>query len=531
MFKALMKKQQSELMALMFRANSKRGNSTNTAVYMVIMVVLAGLMAVIFFMLSLAMCAPLVEAGLDWLYFAMTVGLSTVLGIFGSVFSTYSGVYEAKDNELLLSLPIKPGMILIVRLLAIYVMTFIFEAVALVPAGIAYMIFGDPGVLWFVIFPVMVILLPMLALAISCILGWLLALIIPRINSKSVKSLITLLISVVFLAAYFVFYSRINTLLQYVVTNSESIGETVKGGLYPLYCIGRAAEGDPLSFAIVVLFVVLVFALIYVLLSRNFIKIAVGKRSVSRARYVKKPVKAGSADSALLKKEFSHYISSTPYMLNCSLGSVLLIVAAVALVIKGGDIVNMFSEIEGIEGVMAVIACACVAFIITMNPITAPSITLEGNTLWLLQSLPVDGKKVLMSKIRLHMILTAPAAFICSVVAMVVLRPEPLAAVMMPLFSVAFTLFCASLGLIVNLFMPKLDWTNETVAVKQSGSVLVSMLAEYVVLIAFGVLYFVTVAFVSAGIFLLISTLSVSVISVLIIRFLFTKGVKMLAEL
>jgi ABC-2 type transport system permease protein len=39
------------------------------------------------------------------------------------------------------------------------------------------------------------------------------------------------------------------------------------------------------------------------------------------------------------------------------------------------------------------------------------------------------------------------------------------------------TLLCATLGLVINLKMPNLKWTNEIVAVKQSFSVLLAMFA------------------------------------------------------
>ena len=37
-------------------------------------------------------------------------------------------------------------------------------------------------------------------------------------------------------------------------------------------------------------------------------------------------------------------------------------------------------------------------------------------------------------------------------------------------------LLSGAFGLVMNLLMPKLDWTSEAVAVKQSGAVLVTML-------------------------------------------------------
>ena len=46
----------------------------------------------------------------SWLYFALMGGLGLCLGAFGSVFNTFSSLYLAKDNDLLLSLPIPVQM-------------------------------------------------------------------------------------------------------------------------------------------------------------------------------------------------------------------------------------------------------------------------------------------------------------------------------------------------------------------------------------------------------------------------------------
>ena len=43
---------------------------------------------------------------MGWLYFAIMGLMAILLGAFGSVFNTYSGLYLAKDNDLLLSMPI-----------------------------------------------------------------------------------------------------------------------------------------------------------------------------------------------------------------------------------------------------------------------------------------------------------------------------------------------------------------------------------------------------------------------------------------
>ena len=48
--------------------------------------------------------------------------LATVLGIVGSAFMAYSGLYEAKDNELLLSMPVPTSYILASRVASLFVL-------------------------------------------------------------------------------------------------------------------------------------------------------------------------------------------------------------------------------------------------------------------------------------------------------------------------------------------------------------------------------------------------------------------------
>ena len=55
---------------------------------------------------------------MGWLYFTLMGLVAIFLGAFGSVFNTYSSLYLAKDNDLLLSLPIPVRVIIASRLLS-----------------------------------------------------------------------------------------------------------------------------------------------------------------------------------------------------------------------------------------------------------------------------------------------------------------------------------------------------------------------------------------------------------------------------
>ena len=75
--------------------------------------------------------APWPQAGMGWLYFALMGLLAMFLGAFGSVFNTYAGLYLAKDNDLLLSMPIPVRYIMASRLLGVYLMGLMYSGVVI----------------------------------------------------------------------------------------------------------------------------------------------------------------------------------------------------------------------------------------------------------------------------------------------------------------------------------------------------------------------------------------------------------------
>ena len=68
---------------------------------------------------------------------------------------------------------------------------------------------------------------------------------------------------------------------------------------------------------------------------------------------------------------------------------------------------------------IAPVLCALVCLLASMNLMAAPSVSLEGRTLWLVQSLPVRPWQVLRAKLQLQLVLTAVPALIAAVCAAV----------------------------------------------------------------------------------------------------------------
>ena len=238
-----------------------------TIAYIVMFVLLmVGVLGGMFAVLANVMCGQLAEMGLDWLYFVIMGMMAVFLGAFGSVFNTYSGLYLAKDNDLLLSMPIPVRIIMASRLLNVYLLGLMYSGIVILPVIIVYwctvpltagMSLG--GV-------VLLIVISLFVLALSCVLGWVVAKISLKLKTKS---FITVLVSLVFFGLYYFVCFRSQALIGSLLLNAASVGDKIKGSVYPLYLFGRVGCGDGVAMLIVSAVVIALLALVWYIGTRG----------------------------------------------------------------------------------------------------------------------------------------------------------------------------------------------------------------------------------------------------------------------
>ena len=144
----LIKKQLMEIFRGYFydtKKNKARSKWATIGLIVLFAILMIGLLGGMFFGLAYSLCEPLCAFGLDWLYFALMGLVAIVLGIFGGVFTTFTGLYLAKDNDLLLSMPIPVRTIVAGRLVTVYLLGLMYSGVVTVPAVIVYWMTVKPG--------------------------------------------------------------------------------------------------------------------------------------------------------------------------------------------------------------------------------------------------------------------------------------------------------------------------------------------------------------------------------------------------
>lgn len=489
--------------------------------YIYIIAVFAGM-----FFATFSMLAPVFyQMGLGWFYFCLFLMVAFALMFVFSVFTAKSQLFEARDNELLLSMPIPPSAVLGSRMASLLLTNFGFELLVAGPAAVAWCMNCPVNPMGAVAFILVCLALPFFGVALSSLFGWLLALLTAKVRRKS---LVSTVFSLCFLAAYFYVYSNINTLLQNLVLNASEISASF-GAVTPLYRLGTAmSDGDMVGLIMGLACLIIPFIIAYFILTKTFIRTATTRRGAAKLRYVKREAKVASASAALLRREWARLLSSSTYIMNCALGAIMNIILAVVLVIKGGDLLVMLEGAAGVEAVVEPLIIVALCVLSGMTTISACAVSLEGKHLWIVRSIPVDTRKVLLAKLKLHLLVSAPAMLIVQIAAVTVFRPKGLMLLWTLLIPQVFNVLMALIGLWANLKFPKLNWQNETQAVKQSVAVIIPIFGGWGILIlpVVAVAIFGNVHIV-AGVFLLL----IAAACALLYKWCMSRGVRIFEKL
>ena len=256
-------------------------------------------------------------------------------------------------------------------------------------------------------------------------------------------------------------------------------GARIRGAAYPLYLLGRVGIGDGAAMLVVSAVILGLFAALWLLLRRSFLKIATATGYAERRRYREQTAVRRSTGAALLHKELGRFTASPNYMLNCGMGILMLPVAGGMLLWKSGELTAVLRAVPQIYDALPVLLAAVVCMMAAMNDMAAPSVSLEGKCLWQMQSLPVTPWQVLRAKLTMQLLLTLTPAAVCVLCILAAFPMTAEAAALMAAVTLLAVVLLALLGLLLGLKLPNLTWTSEITPIKQSACVAITLFSGW----------------------------------------------------
>lgn len=466
------------LFAMMFGRlkKGKKRKAGSKILYALIAVYAVGALMFTFGSMFVTMAQSLPQMGFSWLYFAIVAMMGFAFGFIGSIFMTEKLLFESTDNDLLLAMPIPPQFILGSRLATLLILQYIYSAMVFIPAGVVFAAYAETSTLGWIFYALSFLLLAPFVTALTALCGWLVALINSKVARKNIVSTIFMM---AFFIGFMVVYMNLNNYIGQVIANGQEVANSWQNGFPPVYWLGSAcADGNTLNFLLFAAFCLVPFVIAYALLSANFVRIATTKKSAAKIKYVKKEVRALSARKAMVFKELKRFFTLPIYFFNCGFGAIMLLAAAGFVIIAGLKYVPVLTEAFPMEGGICALVCLAIGFCnMTIAPASS-AVSLEGKNINLLKSLPLAAKDVFMAKAAPNLAVGLIPSFLCSAAAAIVLPMSPLEIVAVFVFPFAFQSFIAFAGLFANIKLPRFDWTNETVVVKQSGAMMIITLGS-----------------------------------------------------
>ena len=514
-----------------FKINQKKNHKSNT--------MLIGLI-VFFFMFSIWSNANLLFEKMGPTHLQFVLLSFFVLAI--SFMTFLEGIYKSgplmfncKDDQLLLSLPIPRGTVLFIRIFKFYIFELLYNSLFMIPVMVAYIRWAD-NIHWtfFLTSFVMLLMLPIIPIILSCIVGAITSSFTSRFKYKN---LFQIVFSMLLCIGILIFSFQMDSLYDYIAKHATSINDFIRKLYYPsgVYA-DLVMKFDIVELLVFVLINIVLFIGMILVLSKFYFKINSRMKKVTTTSHVSVDELKYSSHSvyqSLIKKEINTFFKTPVFIMNAGFGLVLFLLACIYVVFKFDNLLLGLTDPNGmnvskdlIMNNLSILIFCLISITAFMTSITNSVISLEGRSINILKSLPIETKTLLLAKVYACLWITTPVLLIGDMILFIKFSISLIDIVLLILLSILIPLVSHFIGLIVNLKFPKLDFENSSEVVKQSTSSFVSVMIGMV--FAFATFFIVPniMGTINATLFLIIATGIYVIIDFILYQILIHKGVR-----
>ena len=432
---------------------------------------------------SIALATVLKPMGYLDLILIVAVLFSCILSFITSIYKAQGTLFSSKDYDLLMALPIRNSTILTSKILSLMSINYIGTALVIVPASIVYFIYnGSLSWIFFIILIIGLIFIPMIPIISASII----AVAITFVSSIfKHKNIVTTVVGMIAFLLIMILSMNMQNYINEFIANSDSIVKGLSSIYLPAMYLKEALVNYDIFALIKFILISIVPFLIFVLVFSKTFKTINGKLSESykKANYKVSKLEASSVIKSLITQELRRYFATPIYVMNTAFGMVLLVAASIATLFVSKETLVEFLGYPEIANMIPVEILVFLVFTIGLSCTTNSSISLEGNRLWILKSLPIEPNDIFKGKIITNLIITIPASIIANVFFYIGLKFDIKYLIFNLVISIVFAIVSAILGIIINLYFPKMEWTNPTTVVKQSASVMITILGILILIL------------------------------------------------
>ena len=442
--------------------NDLCGNNKQKRYIAVLFIVMIVYMAINIGSFSVTTTINLMHAELAEYVYASLLSLTSIVLITLLLFTLNALLFEGNDYEMLQSLPVSQRDIIASKLLIVYIFSFCFACVMMLP-GMVVHVLSTHAYIQFVFGIVSLVFVPVMPIGIAIIFG--VGILYVASFAKHTTVLKILLSVLLFIGLMIGIY-----LLQSVDGLSTVMGLQMLR-IYPPSLIFLKSN---------ILYACMSFVvsmLIFYMLTWKY-EVLHKLSTKHRVIYHDATFKHHSVFHALYQKELKRFFGSYLAVINQGFGVIMLVTGSVLLVLVPPTILFSMLKVSQIPVNVVDYIPLVIAGMLAFTFPSASSLSLEGKNLWIIQTAPIKMKDIIFSKISvtlsLHLI-----GYVCAIIAVFLrfsLSVEQMITVL--LIPLAYSIFTAILGFALDYRFANYSWDNEVVPIKQNLQVGLTMLTS-----------------------------------------------------
>lgn len=350
---------------------------------------------------------------------AIILLISWVISLLFAIGRVINTLYLSKDNELLITFPVTANQLFLSKILLIYIKEVSVNAMIMVPLMVGVALYGELGAAFWLSFPILLLVLPMLTVVLSSLLSILIMQVISFLKKHTALSILIMLSLVTFcLTIYIIFIGNIMESFNITTKLIETVNKINAGimafgsKIFIFYPLAKAMFSFKSWANIGYFFIMCVCLLIVtlIIIKPFFLKVAMSNiEKLSKVKKNKTKFKKLSPFASLVLKEIKSIFRSPSEIFEFFLFTLLM-----PFIVFSYDKLLMSISVNQAGVNMIAGSHLMVVAILAMlsNIISASAISKEGKNFYISKIVPVDYYTQIFAKLAFNLIFTIGAVLI-----------------------------------------------------------------------------------------------------------------------
>lgn len=382
------------------------------------------------------------------------------------IFSNNS-LFSKIEFERITPLPLTNIEIMSSKILGIY-LTSLFFVVTILLFPTFYFNYIENGTLFLVSSIFMLLFFPLIPISLSLLVTLFLG---NFLKNRFVKIIGSIFITFLIVVIYLVIYISKDNLMPKFFGNLIDVLN-----FYPIKFFNEIfLQENFLNLFIFIILSITIFLITSIFISKKYFDIFFNGKNEIKKKSKKNKLVNSPKKSILFKKEISLYMSYPTYISNTIFAPIVLLIFSILPLVTSPETFNELIDVEIQNIIKRNLILVICAFASIANTCYC-SLSIERNTYYLLQTLPLRTIDIFKEKIKLGLSLIFIPTIISSILLGIKYNIGSLDIVILIFAALSFGLFSNLLGLIYDLKTLNISWINSKEVVKQRFSMIINQI-------------------------------------------------------